>query len=137
MKAAVVVTGLKLSSFNNPKMEEKGLITDVESAVVVSVFDKSVMKYFPVKAFMQQIYSGSGGDKFGLLISNPAGSEYFLSYGMNKKDGELFIYSGDVELEAAINELKPDKRKAKDFSYEITANRIYLSKFLKLFSTGE
>ncbi|MES2589412.1 MAG: hypothetical protein V4622_10560 [Bacteroidota bacterium] len=137
MKASVVITGLKVSSFSNPKMEERGLYTDVESAVVVSVFDKAVMKYFPVKAFFQQIYSGAGGDKYGLLITNPAGSEYFLNYSMGKKDGELFIYSGDVELETAVNELKPDKRKAKDFSYEMTTNRIYLSKFLKLFSTPE
>jgi hypothetical protein len=135
MKASIVITGLKLSSFNNPKFEEKGLYTDVESAVVVSVFDKPVMKCFPVKAFFQQIYSGAGGDKFNLLVTNPAGSEYFLNYQMEKKDGTLLICSGDAELDAAITELKPDKRKSKNFSYEMTTNRIYLSKFLKLFAT--
>lgn len=135
MKAAIVITGLKLTSFTSPKFEEKGLITDVESAIVVSIFDKPVMKYFPIKAFFQQIYSGAGGDKFNLLMTNPGGSEYFLTYGMNKKDGELFIYSGDSELETAVSELKADKRKSKNFSYEMTSNRIYLSKFLKLFAT--
>jgi hypothetical protein len=134
MKSAIVITGLKLTSFNNPKFQEKGLYTDVESAVIVSIFDKPIMKYFPVKAFFQQIYSGAGGDKFNLLLTNPGGSEYFLNYEMDKKDGNLLIYSGDTELETAITELKPDKRKSKNFSYEMTSNRIYLSKFLKLFS---
>jgi hypothetical protein len=134
MKGAIVITGLKVSSFTNPKFEERGIYTDVESAAVVSIYDKAIMKYYPVKAFFQQIYSGSGGDKFGLLISNPAGSEYFFNYSMSKKDGEMFIYTGDTSFETSVNELKPDKRKAKNFSYEMTTNRIYLSKFLKLFS---
>ena len=136
-KAAIVLTGLKLSSYNNPAMQERGLYTDVTEAAIVSIFDKPVMKYIPVKAFFQQLSSSDGGDKFGLLLAVPGGAEYFLNYAMNKKDGELFIYTTDSELEADINALKPDKRKAKDFSYEITSNRIYLSKFLKLFGTGE
>jgi hypothetical protein len=134
MKGSVVITGLKLTSFKNPKFQEKGLYTDVESAVIVSLYDKPVMKYFPVKAFFQQIYSGAGGDKFNLLVTNPAGSEYFLFYEMNKKDGNLLIYSSDTDLENAVNDLKPDKRKSKNFSYGMTSNRVYLSKFLKLFS---
>lgn len=136
-KGAIVITGLKVSSYINPKMEERGIYSDVEDAAIVSVFDKPVMKYIPVKAFYQQIYSGIGGDKFGLYLTNPGGTEYFLNYAMNKKDGELFIYTSDTELEAEINGLKADKRKAKDFSYELTSNRLYLSKFLKLFSQGE
>lgn len=134
-KGAVVITGLRISSFTNPKFEERGLYTDAESAVLVSVFDKPVMKYLPIRAFFQQIYSGSGGDHFGLHITNPGGSDYYLDYTMAKKDGELKIYTSDTEFEAAINELKADKKKSKDFSYEITPNRIYLSKFLRLFGT--
>lgn len=134
-KGAIVITGLRLSSFTNPKFEERGLYTDAESAVLVSVFDKPVMKYLPIRAFYQQIYSGSGGDHFGLNISNPGGSDYYLDYVMAKKDGELKIYTSDTDLEAAVNELKADKKKSKDFSYEITPNRIYLSKFLRLFGT--
>ncbi len=136
-KGAIVITGLKLSSYSNPQMEERGLYTDVDEAAIVSIFDKPIMKYMPVKAFFQQVNSSAGGDKFGLLVTVPGGQEYFLNYTKEKKDGELFIYTSDTELEADVNALKPDKRKAKDFSYEMTSNRIYLSKFLKLFGTGE
>lgn len=137
MKGAIVITGLKVSSFMNPKMEEKGIYSDVESAAIFSIFDKPVMKYIPVKAFFQQIYSGTGGDKFGLFFTNPGASDYFLSYSMDKKEGSLLIFTGDAELEGDINGLKADKRKSKEFSYEITTNRIYLSKFLKLFGSSD
>lgn len=136
-RGSVVITGLKVSSYINPKMEERGIYTDIDDAALVSVFDKPVMKYLPIKAFYQQIHSGIGGDKFGLYITNPGGTEYFLNYSMNKKEGELMLYTNDTELETEINALKADKRKAKDFMYEMTTNRVYLAKFLKLFSQGE
>ncbi|TNE56300.1 MAG: hypothetical protein EP338_00210 [Bacteroidetes bacterium] len=132
-KAAFVITGLRLSSFENPKFEERGIYSDVESAALVSIYDKPVAKYLPVKAFFQQIYSGNGGDHFGLLLTNPGGDEYYFDYSMSKKDGEMKVYTSDAELETAINELKGDKKKSKNFSYELTSNRLYLSKFSRLF----
>ena len=44
------------------------------------------------------------------------------------------VFSEDEDFAKAINELKSDKRKAKNFIYEFTDNRVYISKFLRLFS---
>jgi hypothetical protein len=52
---------------------------------------------------------------------------------MTKKDGDLKIISGDAEFCSAINGIKEDKRKSKNFKYEISTQRVYLSKFLRLF----
>ena len=55
---------------------------------------------------------------------------------MTKDDGDLKIFSEDEDFANAINALKSDKRKAKNFTYEFTDNRVYISKFLRLFSNN-
>lgn len=117
--AAFTITGIRLSSFKSD-MQETGLITNVQSAVLVNMFGKPVMKYVPFRAFYQQIYSGGGGDKFSALIDIPGGMDYMFSYSMVKKDGLMLISSGDPEFSAALNDLKEEKRKSKNFKYEVT-----------------
>jgi hypothetical protein len=133
METAMVITGLKLQSFNNPSMEEKGLITSGASAVIVNIFDKPLMKMVPMKVFFQQIYSESGGDRFGLMFNTPAGLQYYFDYQMVKKDGTMKIISDDQDLTNAILAIKEEKRKTRNFFYETTTQSIYLSKFLRLF----
>jgi ABC-type uncharacterized transport system ATPase subunit len=53
---------------------------------------------------------------------------------MTKKDGVMKIKSGDTAFNDALNELKEDKRKSKNFLYEPTTNSVYLSKFMELFA---
>lgn len=124
LENAIVITGLRLSSStNNPNI--KGLKTNVESAVLVNVFDKPVTKYVPLHAFFQQKFSGAlGGDKFGLLIDLPGGLDYFLDYTMAKKDGVLEIVTGDTELSNGIGAMKDDKLKTKNFSYKLGQNSL-------------
>jgi hypothetical protein len=133
METAMVITGLKLQSFNNPSMEEKGLITSGASAVIVNIFDKPLMKMVPMKVFFQQIYSEAGGDRFGLMFNTPAGLQYYFDYQMVKKDGTMKIISDDQDLTNAILAIKEEKRKTRNFFYETTTQSIYLSKFLRLF----
>ena len=52
---------------------------------------------------------------------------------MNKKDGSMRIISGDKDFSDAVDAIKEEKRKTKNFKYELTTQRIYLSKFLGLF----
>lgn len=124
LENSIVVTGLRLSSFsNNPNI--KGLITNVDAAILVNVYDKPVTKYVPMRAFFQQRYSGAvGGDKFGILIDLPGGLDYFLDYTMSKKDGVLEIVTGDTELSSGISGLKDDKLKTKNFSYRLGSNSL-------------
>ncbi len=133
MESAIVISGLKLQSFDNPSYEEKGLISSESSAVIVNMYDKPLMKTFPMKAFFQQIYSEAGGDKFGLLFTNPQGLQYYFDYQMVKKDGTMKIITDDQDLSNSIFAIKEEKRKTKNFYYEATTQSIYLSKFLRLF----
>jgi hypothetical protein len=43
-----------------------------------------------------------------------------LGYSQEKKDGLLRVYSTNVKMLAAIDNLKPDKRKTRNFNYETT-----------------
>lgn len=133
LQKSMTITGLRLSSYDNKKIQDKGLVTNVESAVLVSMYGKPVMKYVPFRAFFQQIYSKAGGDKFTTYINIPGGRDYFFHYSMQKKDGTLKIKTGDQELSGPLNEMKEDKRKKKNFKFEATNNTVYLAKFMNLF----
>jgi hypothetical protein len=101
--------------------------------VIVSIFDKPLMKILPMKAFFQQVYNETGGDRFGLMFTTPAGLQYYFDYQMTKKDGVMKIITDDQDLSNAIVAVKEEKRKTKNFYYEATTQSIYLSKFLRLF----
>lgn len=133
LQKAITITGLRLSSYESDRLQDKGLITDVESAVLVGMYSKPILKYVPFKGFLQQTFSGARNDKFILFINIPAGRDYLLHYEMVKKDGTLRIKTGDTEMSGAISEMKEDKRKKKNFKYELTTNSAFLAKFMRLF----
>lgn len=129
---AIVLTGLKLDSYDKASTEEKGLISSATTASLVCMFGKPVMKNIPVRAFFQQIYSGSGADDFSLQLQIP-GMDYYFDYEMTKNDGLLRIITTDNTMVEAVNGIKEEKRKTRKFNYEISTQNIYLTKFLRLF----
>ncbi len=133
LETAFIVTGLKLYSFSSGNFQERGLITETDNAYLLNFFETPILKQVPVKAFFQQTYSGAMSDKYGIWFNLPAGLDYYFDYQMVKKDGQLRILSGDAEFNNAIAGLKDDKRKSKNFVYEIVTNRVYLTKFLRYF----
>ena len=46
------------------------------------------------------------------------------------------VFSEDEDFTNKLSALKSDKRKYKNFVYELTDNRVFISKFLRLFSTN-
>jgi hypothetical protein len=133
LESSIILTGLKLSSFESRSVEERGLISSTNTAVLVSMFEKPVMKYVPLQAFFQQTGPLGASDRFGVYLNIPGGLDYYFDYRMMKKDGELNIISGDQVLNDAINGIKEDKRKTKGFKYQTSTQRVYLSRFLGLF----
>ena len=132
MESAITLTGLKLKSYEVRNMQDRGLISSSETAALVTMYGKPVFKKVPVKAFFLQTYSENGFDKFGLQINIPT-LDYYFDYAMEKKDGTLRILSGDPDFVTAVNNIKEEKRKVKNFKYQIETASIYLSKFLRYF----
>lgn len=131
LQRSMTITGLRLRSYT--KNQDRGLITDVDAAVLVNMFNKPVMSYVPFRAFFQQVYSVTGGDAFTTYIDIPGGRDYFFHYAMTKKDGMLNIKSGDQELTSALTEMKDEKRKKKNFKYKVTTSTVFVQKFMNLF----
>jgi hypothetical protein len=134
LKNTVTFTGIRLSSYDSKRNDERGLITNVESAVLVSMYGEPVMKYVPLRAFFQQTYSGLKSDRFMISMGIPGGPDYFFHYKMDgKKDGLLNIITGDGEFSGVINAIKEDKRKKRNFNYKISTDTIFKSQFMRLF----
>lgn len=133
LQKTMTITGIRLKSYDNSRVQDKGLITSLDGATLVSMYGKPIFKQIPFKAFFQQTYSKPGSDKFMVYLNIPAGMDYFFHYGMEKKDGTLRIKSGDQEFNTAMTEMKEDKRKKKNFLYEVTNNTVYLIKFMEFF----
>lgn len=133
LQKTMTITGIRLTSFDKKGSQDKGLITTLDAASLVSMYGKPVFKQVPFKAFFQQTYSKAESDKFMLYLNIPGGRDYYFHYAMEKKDGTLFVKSGDQEFNAALTELKEEKRKTKNFKYEATSNSVYLVKFMEFF----
>lgn len=123
-QSSMTFTGIRLTSYDNPNdFQNRGLITSLESAVLVNMYDEIVMKYVPFRGFFQQRSSlAAGGDWFKMLIDIPGGRDYYFDYKMSKKDGVMDIATGDNELASTISEMKDDKKKTKDFSFKLVGN---------------
>lgn len=133
LEKSITFSGIRLTSYAD-EVQNRGMITDVSSAVLVNMYGEPVLKYVPFRSFFQQIYSGGGEDKFTFLINIPGGRDYLMHYSMVKKDGTMRILSGDGELNTALTALKEDKRKSKNFLYESTTNGAFLNQFMEFFA---
>ena len=127
-------SGIKLISFNRKNKEERGLQSNSGNAYLVGIYKKSIMKNIPIRIFMEQITNEKKiGDKFAFHFSLPNEKKYFFQYQMEKKNGIMLIDTNDESFEKLINDIKPDKRKIKNFRYEITKEKIYYNLFNNLF----
>lgn len=129
---SMTFTGIRLSSYSGN--QTKGLITDVQSAVLVNMYGQPVMRYVPFRGFFQQTYSGSSSDHFAIMIDIPGGRDYLMDYTMVKKDGTLNIATGDTELSSTLSEMKDDKRKTKNFKYQLTSSSIFRVNLMDLYT---
>jgi hypothetical protein len=133
LKNSITISGIRLSSYADDE-QNRGLISTLESAVLVNVYDQPVMKYVPFRAYFDQSYSSAQNDKFTMFMNIPGGRDYFMHYRFVKKEGILGIRTGDMELSSALNELKEDKRKTKNFKYQIENKTIFVENFMNLFA---
>ncbi|MDX1653268.1 MAG: hypothetical protein R3277_12295 [Brumimicrobium sp.] len=130
MEDAIIITGLRLTSYEKFGDQQRGLKTSTDQAAIVNMYGQPVMKYVPLKMFAEQ--RTATGDRLGILIDIPGSYLYFMDYD-NRKTGTFNILSNDTELNESIDGLKPDKRKIKKFMYQTTKESAYKSQFLRVF----
>lgn len=128
LESTFIISGVKLRSISRDQ-EFRGLVSSQNEAALVSIYGEPVMKAMPVQA---AFYKTPTGDRFGLNIEVPGGKLYYYNYEVRKKEGKLLIYSSDKEFEEQITTIKPEKRKSKNFEYDVTGNPTYQSSFKRL-----
>jgi hypothetical protein len=82
--------------------------------------------------FYLQSFSDESDPGFAWELSLMDDTKYFMHYSMIKRDGELRIFATDKALNDAIIAIKPDKRKTKNFNFDImdeVATKGLLAKF--------
>jgi hypothetical protein len=123
-----ILTGIRLKSISKDD-EFRGLVSSKIEGSLVSVYSEPVLKSLPVQV---AFYRASTGNRFGINIEVPGGKMYFFNYDLRKKDGIMSVYTSDKEMEEKIAALKPDKKKSKNFEYDVTSNPTYQSTFKRL-----
>jgi hypothetical protein len=118
-----VFAGLQLESYGTSKgggrKVEKGLISRQKQVGLVSVNGSPVLKMVDLQMFFNQTYSDESGQSFYWDFSTPSEKKYFMYYGLDKKDGDLGFYSNDESFKKTITDIKADKRKAKNFKFDL------------------
>jgi hypothetical protein len=118
-----VFAGLQLESYGTSKgggrKVEKGLISRQKQVGLVSVNGSPVLKMVDLQMFFNQTYSDESGQSFYWNFSTPSEKKYFMYYGLDKKDGDLGFYSNDESFKKTITDIKADKRKAKNFKFDL------------------
>ena len=128
---AIVITGIRFTSYAKPGDNQKGLITTTTQSAIVNIFNQPVMKFVSTNIFAEQ--RSNMGDRLGMLLDIPGATQYFIDYDF-RKDGVMNILSDDKDFNSAISELKADKKKSRKFIYDITENSAYKSQFLRVFN---
>ena len=126
----IVLSNIQLKSIPN-RLDERGLITSQPEADIVSLAGKPVLKTVPIQvAFFKppvaDVY------RMGLNIDLPTDT-YFFNYDVKKKNGIMKIYTTDSEMKQSLTEMKPEKKKIKNFEYDLTTNSSLVSMFKRLF----
>ncbi len=131
MQDAIVLSGVKLTTYTKMGENQRGLKTTSQNAIIVNIFNEPVMKSIQTKIFAEK--RNEIGGRLGILLDVVGGNQYFIDYD-NRKDGIMSILSNDVEFNTEISELKADKKKSRRFEYDITENSGFKSQFLRVFN---
>jgi hypothetical protein len=114
------------------KKVDKGLISVNNQVGLISINGIPILKQVEWHQFYVQSFSDETAPGFMWDLSLIDDTKYFMNYTMEKKDGDFQLFSSDKVVTDAILAIKPDKRKTKNFKFdvmdEVTAKNL-LSKF--------
>jgi hypothetical protein len=131
-----ILTGIVLESYGSSNVGgrkgEKGLISRESKIGVMGMNGNAVMKEVDMEMFYLQTFSKESGQGFSWNLSLPDERKYFINYTVDKKVGALLFYTKDDIFNKSIMDIKPDKRKSKNFTFDVAEDAIgsaLLSKF--------
>jgi hypothetical protein len=136
MEQTFILSDIILESFGavkaSAKKVDKGLISVNNQVGLISINGIPILKQVEWHQFYLQSFSDETAPGFTWDLSLMDDTKYFMHYTMDKKDGDLQIFTNDKVVSDGILAIKPDKRKTKNFKFdvmdEVSAKNL-LSKF--------
>ncbi|NBU46152.1 MAG: hypothetical protein EBS34_01680 [Flavobacteriales bacterium] len=121
----LILSGVRLESLMGSaaggRKAERGFISDKNATVgLVSISGIPVLKELNTRAFFAQRYSSDETQFFGINLDVNEEKFFYLNHQMdNKNESTLSFVTNDSELKKTILAIKPKKRKAKNFKFEL------------------
>jgi hypothetical protein len=135
LEQSLIISGIVLESFGSDKpnaaKQAKGLISQAQSVGLISVNGAAIAQPVTLTQAYIQSFGDAASPAFYWSMEAFDGTRYIFGYVQEKRDGLLSVYSTNVKMLAAIEAIKPDKRKTKNFDYTATqeqAASVILSK---------
>ena len=124
LNATFLIPDLRLESYSLPKNADGDAISGLRSRnsklVLFSVGDIPVLKKVPGQLLFMQETSTNVPSGFELILEDKLMKhQYWWKYERVKRNGELKIFTSDMELFKELESIKPDKRKSKNFGFAI------------------
>ncbi|NBY41320.1 MAG: hypothetical protein EBQ66_10665 [Flavobacteriia bacterium] len=108
----------KVSAGDTETDNEGDEVKSKSRVAILGIEGRPVLKDVEMNFMVGQTSMDASYQGLILNFKNTAGKDYFFDYSMNKKDGKLAVFSNEPTLKTMITEMKPDKRKSKNFSFE-------------------
>jgi hypothetical protein len=152
LEATFLISGIHLEYFRfKTKINETGYVCGFHSknsgtqiddegdeikaknkVAIIGLEDRVVLKELDFNMVFHQTNIDNSYQGFAFRWATANNKDYVLNYSMDKKDGNMLLYSKDETFMGSINEIKADKRKSKNFRFDIadeTQLKLILAKF--------
>ena len=142
LEQTLVLSGVKLESLSasaaGGRKAERGFLSDKNTTIgVVSISGIPVLREVNTRLFFAQRHSSEETQFFAINFDVSEEKFFYLNHQMdNKKEATLSFVSNDSDLKKSILAIKPKKRNAKNFKFDLVegsdANNL-LAKFKSVF----
>jgi hypothetical protein len=124
LEQSFILSGIVLENFGSNKpsanKQAKGLMSEAQSIGLISINGTAIVQPISLTQAYVQSFGDDANPAFYWSMEAFDGTRYVFGYAQEKKDGLLSVYSTNVKMLAAIDNIKPDKRKTRNFNYETT-----------------
>ncbi len=118
----------KKTSFNDDGEEQIAK----NKIAIIALEDKPVLKEIDMNIILHQTNADASNQGLMMKWTNANNKDYLINYKMDKKDGEMLLYAKDDAFNTSISEIKPEKKKSKNFKFDLadeTSLKLIIVKF--------
>ncbi|MFM8963294.1 MAG: hypothetical protein ACKOGD_05575, partial [Sphingomonadales bacterium] len=122
LSESIILSGIILESFGSDKpsakKQDKGLLSQQQQVGLIAINGTAIAQPLTFTQAYVQRFGQDATPGFYWSMEAFDGTRYVFEYAQEKKDGNLAVYTSNVKMMSAIDGIKPDKRKTKNFNYQ-------------------